>query len=299
MLSAVARTVVAARPYPHGAATTLGVLRTLSSSSSNKPGITVVKAGEQVPMTAPPTRAISAEEAPSIPPARESTKVTMMPWRGWFQRWLKQQIGDERFRQFRQAFFFWPDDPYDLFGPTSASTGIPISKDDPTLTRTYRTPSPGSEGPVKLPEFDDGEDPYDSGYFKRDTARRDEYSEIGNPHIERLKLALLERQYPDDPTIQAEIAKFEAGPESSPGNGGVFATGKTTTLDPLRATMSVNWKDLTKSLDDNMPDHIPRPIWMGKEDELDQHYLDRGMPAPFGAYYEPLKVPTWRRVATW
>eukprot|EP00522_Entomoneis_paludosa_P013563 CAMPEP_0172461594 /NCGR_PEP_ID=MMETSP1065-20121228/41096_1 /TAXON_ID=265537 /ORGANISM="Amphiprora paludosa, Strain CCMP125" /LENGTH=271 /DNA_ID=CAMNT_0013216979 /DNA_START=85 /DNA_END=900 /DNA_ORIENTATION=- len=268
------------------------------AASGGKPGITVVKAGEDVPAQTPPFRAISAEEAPSIPPARESTKVTMMPWKGWFQRWLRDQIGEERFKQFREAVFFYPDDVYDLH-PTSPSKALPISKDDPTLTRTYRYPSPGSEEAVSMPEFEIGEDPYDSAYYPRDTARRDQYSELGNPHVERLKLALLEEKYPGDPAVKAEIERFEAGPASSPGNKGVFATGPTTGLDPLRATMSANWKDLTKSLDDNMPDHIPKPIWMGREEEEDKHYVDRGIPAPFGAYYEPMKVPTWRRIATW
>lgn len=289
--------ILAAKKAASGRNHAVAMTMIRAASSGSKPGIQVVKAGETVPTSTPPVRAISQEEAPSIPPARESTKVTMMPWKNWFQRWIGETFGEERLKQFRETFLFWPDDVYDLH-PTSPSQAVPISKDG-KLTRVYRYPSPGSEGPVKLPEFEEGQDPYDSGYFKRDTKRRDEYSELGNPHIERIKLALLERKYPDDPTIKKEIERFERGPESSPGNKGVFATGPTTQLDPLRATMSVNWQSLNESLDDNMPDHIPKPIWMGREDEEDKHYLDRGVPPPFGAYYEDLKVPTWRRVATW
>mmetsp|Transcript_21935 Transcript_21935/g.28402 ORF Transcript_21935/g.28402 Transcript_21935/m.28402 type:complete len:264 (+) Transcript_21935:159-950(+) len=261
--------------------------------------IQVKKAGELVTRNVV-ARAISAKEAPMIAPARESTKVSMMPWKGWVQRLLRDQIGEKRFAQFREAVFFWPDDHSDLDTPAPGQQ-VSVSADGKTM-RTYRYPSPGSEGPVKLPKFDvdTNEDPYDSGYFKHDTARRDEYAELGNPHIEQLKLSLLDRKYPNDPTILAEIAKLEEGPKSSPGNKGVFATGPSS-FDPtgLRATMSVNWKSLNKSLDDNMPNHIPTPIWVGREEEEDKHYTDRGMPAPFGAYYEPLKVPTWRRVATW
>ena len=261
--------------------------------------IQIKKAGEAISRNV--VRAISAKEAPSIAPARESTKVTMMPWKGWFLRWFQDQVTPETYKKFREFWFFYPDEPYDL-QQVNAHKEFSISKDDPTLTRAYRTPSPGSEGPVKLPEFDldTDEDPYDSAYYKRDTRRRWEYSETGNPHIEGLKLAILQEHFPDDENVKAEIAKFEAGPESSPGNKGVFATGPTD-YDPtgLRATMSTNWKSLNESLDKHMPDHLPTPIWVGKEEEVDKHYVDRGIPAPFGAYYEPLKVPTWRRVATW
>jgi len=161
----------------------------------------------------------------------------------------------------------------------------------------YRYPSPGSQEPPNLPEFDEGEDPYDNGYFKTDTRRRYDYSELGNPERERLKLELMDQ---NDPNVQEELKALEAGPESSPGNNGRFATGPSD-FDPsgLRATMSVTWKKLEESLDAHMPDHLPEPTWAGREEEVIKWYEDRDLPVPVGEYYEYLKVPYERRVAQW
>ncbi|KAL7575667.1 hypothetical protein ACA910_011488 [Epithemia clementina (nom. ined.)] len=220
-----------------------------------------------------------------------------MPWRGWFQRWLKETIGETRFRKFRETFFFSPDDVYEEMGQIQQSVKVPISATDPTITRQYRYPSPGSEGPVKLPEWEEGEDPFDSGYYKKDTRRRYLTTEQGNPHVERMKLMFMDQ---DDPAVQEELARLERGPESSKGNGGVFATGPSD-FDPtgLRATMSATWKAMNESLDNHMPDHLPTPVWVGHEEEYAKHYIDRGIPPPFGGFYEPLVTPTEERVATW
>ena len=263
---------------------------TASKTATSKTALSAATVSQVV------NRSVSVEEAPFVTPARESTKVSLMPWKGWFQRWLKETIGETRFRQFREFFFFWPDDVYDG-DPTNASVKIPISATDPTLTRMYRTPSPGSEGPVKLPEWEEGEDPFDSTYYKRDTKRRYESLEYGNPTVERMKLLLMDQE---DPAVQEEISRLEAGPESSKGNGGVFATGPTTfDSTGLRATMSANWKAMNESLDSHMPDHLPTPIWMGREEEEAKHYIERGIPVPFGGFYEPLVTETERRVARW
>ena len=230
---------------------------------------------------------------------RNSTTTTMMPWKGWFQRLLQDQLGEERFQKIRNIMLFAPDDIYDLQQSPKPNQKIPIAEHDPSITHMYRYPSPGSQDAVKLPEFEADEDPYDTGYFKRDTRRRYLYPELGNPNIERLKLQMMD---PDgkDPAVQAELAKLEAGPESSKGNKGVFATGPSN-FDPtgLRATMSVTWKELEKSLDAHMPNHIPKPIWVGREAEVRKFYVDRNLPVPFGERYPGLKVPIERRVATW
>ena len=60
-------------------------------------------AGSQTPLMTP--RAVSKEEAPFIAPARESTKTTMMPWKGWFQRWIGDTFGEDKLKQFRQTPF--------------------------------------------------------------------------------------------------------------------------------------------------------------------------------------------------
>lgn len=243
-----------------------------------------------------PPRAVTVAEAPSIKPNRESSKQTMFPTRGWVSRWVAETFGEERLRKIRETLFFMPDD---IYGgqPAPSNKQIRISKEDPSITAEYRYPSPGSQEPPRIPQFDDNEDPYDSGYFKRDTRRRYLSSELGDPELEKAKLALMD---PEDPKVQEEMAKLEAGPESSPGNKGVFATGPSDFDETgLRATMSVNWKALEASLDSHMPDHLPTPTWVGKEDELIQWCKERDLPVPVGKYYEGLKVSRERRMAQW
>ena len=170
-------------------------------------------AGTQTPLTHP--RSVSKEEAPFITPARESTKTTMMPWKGWFQRFVADQIGEDKLKKLREKIYFIEDDPYDLNTPNQ-SYKIPISKTDPSITHQYRYPSPGSQDAVNIPYLAEDEDPYDSGYFKRDTRRRYEFSELKNPETEKLKLELMD---PNDPAVvEAKEELMNARPASSPGN---------------------------------------------------------------------------------
>jgi hypothetical protein len=246
-----------------------------------------------------PLRALTPDEAPEYAPHNTPNTHSLMPWRGWFQRWLKETVGEERFAKFRSTLFFDPNDIYDLVQSPDMSKDIPISKTDPTITHRYRTPSPGSQAPARVPEFEANEDPYDTGYFKKDTRRRYLSEELGNPEVEKIKLELM------DPTgnnelVREEVAKIEAGPISSQGNKGMFATGPTS-FDPtgLRSTMSVSWTALEKSLDEHMPDHLPTPVWVGQEHEIVAWHNQRKLPVPVGGYYQALKVPVERRVARW
>jgi hypothetical protein len=272
--------------------------------------VTVRKVGEAVakaaaaksgpPIVLRPPRAVTAEEAPTIQPARTSTTTSMMPWRGWFSRFLQDKVlSAAQYKKFRDTFFFMPDDIYDLQPNAKLNQKIPISKTDPTITHMYRTPSPGSQEPAVQPEFEEGEDPYDTGYFKRDTRRRYLSSELGNKENELIKLQLMDNPN-DHEAVQEEIKAVTAGPESSPGNKGRFATGPTD-FDPtgLRATMSVTWNALETSLDAHMPDHLPTPVWVGHEQSIIQWHKDRDLPVPVGGYYQALKVPVQRRVARW
>ena len=170
-------------------------------------------AGAKIPLATP--RAVTKEEAPFIAPARESTTVTMMPWRGWFQRFIQDTFGEEKLKKFRQTIFFIEDDLYELNTPNQ-SKKIPISKTDPTITAQYRHPSPGSQDAVRIPDMYPDEDPYDSGYFKRDTRRRYQFSELLNPETEKLKLEYMD---PNDPAVaEAKEELMNAKPKSSPGN---------------------------------------------------------------------------------
>lgn len=242
-------------------------------------------------------RSVSAAEAPFVRPARTSTTHTLEPWRDWFQNALKDVLGMDRYAKLCNIVNFAPDDDYNLYPTPIPDKKIQVSATDPTRTHMYRTPSPGNVQTARLPRFDEGEDPYDAGYFKRDTRRRHLHSELGNVIVERAKL---QNMNPNDPALPALKEKLEKGPQSSPGNQGRFATGPTD-FDPtgLRATMSVTWKAYLESLDKHMPDHIPKPIWMNNPQSHVEWYESRGIPAPVGDYYEDLKMPVKYRVARW
>jgi hypothetical protein len=259
-----------------------------------------LKAGEQVPLG--PPRAVTAEEARYILPARESTKTSMMPWKGWIARFLQEQLGEERYKKMRETVFFIHDDPNDLVqSPYPANRDFSISKTDPTVTAQFRYPSPGSQPAVRVPRIEADEDPFDAGHFKRDTRRRYQFSELNytDPTVAKMQLELMDPDGKDE-EVQEELKKLTAGPESSPGNKGRFATGPTDfDKTGLRATMSVNWAATNAELDKHMPDHLPTPIWMLSDEDFTKWYQERDLPVPVGAYYEPLTTPTHLRVARW
>jgi hypothetical protein len=202
-------------------------------------------------------RAVSKEEAPFIKPAKETGTESFMPWRGWVARLLKDKMGSEKFESMKGVFYFWPDDPNNLHQTPYPDAKTTYSKDG-TQSVSYRATSPGSQPFVEIPLDGLEADPYDSGYYKRDTRRRYVDPEFPHPDVEQLKLDM---QNPNDPEVQEAKKQLESGPDSSPGNKGNFATGPSD-FDPtgLRAVMAVNNPELFKSLDQHMPDHVSSHI---------------------------------------
>lgn len=198
-------------------------------------------------------RAVNKEEAFKIKPATEPATTTMMPWKGWVERLMKDKMDPKTFKAAKNFFYFWPEDVNNLHQVPYPSTRIVISQDGKE-TAAYREVSPGSQDPVDVPLDELDADPYDSGYFKRDTRRRYEDPEFPHSDVEMLKLDM---QDPNDPEVQEAKKKLAAGPPSSPGNNNKFATGPSD-YDPtgLRSVMAVNNEALTKSLDEHMPDHV-------------------------------------------
>ena len=143
-----------------------------------------------------------------------------------------------------------------------------------------------------------GDDPYDVTYYKRDTGRR-YTSDNADMHrdLERIKLELLPQ---DDPRVVEALAEFDKGPGSAPGNKGRFATGQTSydTKDGLRASMSTSWEATERSLDANMPDHLPTPEWMSRQAEIVAWYEERDLPVSIGGTGFGT-VPTRARIAKW
>ena len=239
--------------------------------------------------------AASKVDAPSMP-----TDETTMPWEGWCSSFVKDKMGAEKFEEIRRKVVYMPDDPHSLEQAPKPETKIHLTDDkEAGPTAQFRYPSPGSQPPVDMPSEDKGtiyDDPYVTSHYTRDTARRNLDPAFPNPEIERLKLELLPQ---DDPRVQEAKAIFEEGPKSSPGNKGMFATGKSD-FDPkgLRATMSASHEALNESLDANMPDHLPYPDWWTKQDEIVAWHEERGLPVPIGGTGWGL-VPREGRIARW
>mmetsp|Transcript_5567 Transcript_5567/g.13112 ORF Transcript_5567/g.13112 Transcript_5567/m.13112 type:complete len:279 (-) Transcript_5567:97-933(-) len=241
-------------------------------------------------------RAIRKEEAANIVPNKESVQTTMMPWKGWVERFLKDKMSEDQYKGYRDFVYFMPDGSpnYDVMEQMpSPSVALPISQDGEEAK--FREVSPGSQGFVEIPLHDLEDDPYDSAYFKKDTRRRNIDPEFPHPEIEELKLAM---QDPNDPEVEEAKKKLSAGPGSSPGNGGNFPTGPSD-FDPsgLRAVMSVTQAAIDEELDKHMPDHLPEPTWTANEEELIQFYKDNDLPVPIGGNWN--FISKHRRVARW
>lgn len=269
------------------------------SAPMKKAAETVVKQVSQSAKTTIPmaSRAVTAAEAPSIAPSAKSSTESSMPWEGWFSSFLKDKMGEERFDKLRRMVVYQPDDPHNLHQTPNPMTKINLSeKGDPAM---FRYPSPGSQPPVRMPSEDVGtlhEDPFVTSSYTRDTVRRHQDPANPNPELEKLKVALLPD---DDERVQEYKAKLEEGAKSSPGNKGMFATGKSD-FDPkgLRATMSANHVALNESLDAYEPDHLPKPEWWDKQDEVAAWYTERDLPVPFGATGHGT-IPREGRIARW
>jgi hypothetical protein len=270
------------------------MMRTMIRKAGEQAGKEVAK---KVPLQTP--RAVTTAEAPTIQPASESSKETMMPWKGWVARLIKERLGEERYQALRQLVYYRPDDIHDLNAAPNPSTKVPINKEG-TEFRQFRYPSPGSEPPVRMPTQEPGtptEDPYNISYYTRDTGRRGLDPSNEMPELKAVKLELLD-QDDQNPDVR-ELKEQLAAPQSSPGNQGRFATGPTD-FDPtgLRATMSTNHAALEASLDANMPDHLPYPVWYDRQEEVVAWYKERDLPVPFGEIGFG-QVPKKDRVAKW
>jgi len=242
-------------------------------------------------------RAVTKEEAPFIKPPKETSQEKMAPWRGWMERLMREKMNPKVFNSLKGYFYFWPEDPNNLNQLPYPNDQHVVDKDGKTSV-AIREVSPGSQPFVDIPKHDLDDDPYDSGYFKKDTRRRYVDPEFPNPEVEQIKLDMLDA---NDPEVIEAKKRLAAGPDSSPGNGGVFANGKSETqMGGLRAVMSVTNEELFKELDKHMPDHLPTPTWAANEEEckeLFQWYKDRGLPVPIGGNFNGVSLK--RRIAQW
>lgn len=208
-------------------------------------------------------------------------------------------MGPERYEKLRKTIFFRPDDIHNLEQIPKPNTKVPLTDDKDGPSAMFRYPSPGSLDSGRQPTADPGsaeDDPYNIAYYPRDTRRRYQDPAFPNQELEEIKLALLPE---DDEAVKEAKEKFEAGPTSSPGNKGRFATGPSD-FDPsgLRATMSTSHEAVQKSLDANMPDHLPMPSWWTEQDDIAQWYEDNNLPTPLGGIGYGT-IPREGRIARW
>jgi hypothetical protein len=200
-------------------------------------------------------RAVTREEAPFIKPPKETSEEPLLPWRGWIERLLRDKMNPKTFDSVKGFFYFWPEDPNNLNQFPYPNDQHIVSKDGKTSV-AMREVAPGSQPFVDIPLHALDDDPYDSGYFKTDTRRRYVDPEFPNPEVEQIKLDM---QDANDPEVIEAKKRLAAGPNSSPGNGGVFANGVSETqMGGLRAVMSVTNEDLFNELDKHMPDHVSK-----------------------------------------
>jgi len=246
----------------------------------------------------PASRAVTAAEAHKIAPRPTGNTETTMPFNGWFSNFLKDRIGDKYYEKLRRVVLYKPDDPHSLEQQPTPNREIAITEDG-KIKAKFRSPSPGSQAIVRQPDEDPGttsEDPYDVSYYSRDTKRRYQDPAFPNENLEKIKLELMPQ---NDPVVKEAMEKFNKGATSSPGNKGKFATGATD-YDPkgLRAAMSANHEALEESLDKNMPDHLPLPVWWDKQEATAAWYLERDLPVPLGCTGFGT-IPREGRIARW
>lgn len=242
-------------------------------------------------------RAVTKEEAPFIKPPKATQEEAMLPWKGWMERLLRDKMNPNTFDTVKGFFYFWPEDPNNLNQFPYPNQKHVYSKDGKESV-AMREVAPGSQPVVDIPKDELDDDPYDSGYYKRDTRRRYVDPEFPHPDVEQIKLDMLDD---NDPEVIAAKERLAAGPMSSQGNGGVFANGKSETgLSGLRAVMSVTNDELSTELDKHMPDHLPMPTWAADDEkckEMVQWYKDRSLPVPIGGNFNGVSLK--RRIAKW
>ena len=227
---------------------------------------------------------------------------TMMPWNGWFSDALKKGLGDEKYEKLRRTVLFKPDDIHNFEGvPQSARLTMPGVE----RIKGPRYPAPGSRPIPTIPKDPEGTDPYDINYYSRDT-RRNGNTRIHYTIVKSKDVAALLEQNPsakiegstDDELVMASALEPLKG-IGSPGNGGMFATGKSD-FDPtgLRAAMQTSHAQMEARLAEHQPTQLPTYEWEGRQEELLADWKAKGLPVQPGQG-AAWAMPKGARVASW
>ena len=185
--------------------------------------------------------------------APTSTTETMMPWDGWFSSFVKAKLGSERYEQLKDFILFKNDDIHDLHGIPNPSTKVDIGGGEKVQ---FRYPSPGSQTPVKMPDMEEGGDPFNINYYSRDTRRTEVpvLTAVRDDYVPKSGETLVNA----DDMKNGVLDSLKVVEESSPGNKGNFATGKSN-FDPsgLRAAMSTSHEAVEANMKKLMPTGSP------------------------------------------
>mmetsp|Transcript_22110 Transcript_22110/g.46193 ORF Transcript_22110/g.46193 Transcript_22110/m.46193 type:complete len:289 (+) Transcript_22110:144-1010(+) len=234
---------------------------------------------------------------------KEEEMETEMPWRGWVGRVLSDPrlLGPERYKKLADWLVFRPGDKHSGAGvPTSARTTMPGVE----RIKGYRYPAPGSRPPVSVPTVDSGpegsddSDPYNTGYYWRDTKRN-------TPNLHSLHIVgsgtppgvvaagavklTMRTEAVEGGEVKETVLSLHNPPQKdpetqmgSPGNKGVFATGPSPLLsdvDPtgLRAAMSTSWPALNAAVVARQPTQLVTYEWEGRQADVLREREEKGM----------------------
>lgn len=64
----------------------------------------------------------------------------------------------------------------------------------------------------------------------------------------------------------------------------------------LRTTKTVTWDSVTPVLNSHLPTHLPQPIWLAEEDEIQAERERKGLPASCGKRYNAQMSANYNQV---
>jgi hypothetical protein len=251
---------------------------------------------------------------------------------------LKEKLGDEKFTRLRNTMVFRPTDIHNLSGaPESARLTMPGVPSIQGYRYPAPGSQPAVNIPQSDEGTDPYNTNYYSRDTRRNLKREEitfigcdntreeieEYISARGGVVETWKetkeeaLEICAKMDPSEATMY--LAKYEGGavtrarvmfPEDikarefakrpgSPGNKGVFATGKSD-FDPsgLRTAMQTNWAAMNASLEAHRPTQLVRSEWEKRQPEIIEDLKAKGLPMQAGSPM-PWSVPERSRVASW
>ena len=212
---------------------------------------------------------------------RAAEKLPFLSGNGWISQFVNSLSPDMQ-KNLREFFLFKPNDTQNELWP------MPRNKHSyPGVERSkgFRYPSPGSQGPVNIPQVVSDDSIFDTKYLSRDTRRYPREIISWTPGY---KLPV-ESTFPD-----AEPGGKALGAPGTFGNPAVKKYDET----GLRSAMTATNPELEKSLLAHMPIHNVHYEYDGIGNQIVEACDKKGIPIPPGRR-TPIAVPKRARMARW